>query len=203
MIQTQRSAGGLAALVAGTLALHIWLDLQDGMSVAGSIWDMLRYFTYWTNALVGATLLWVASGRSIPASALSCLLMSMALVSSVYYLVLYKPDRYEGLDVLVDWMLHTVIPFGLLGFWLRFVDKSKLAFRQTLFWQFYPVFYCIYVLIRGQLDGTYPYGFLRPPEIGWDLVIRNIAVLSVVFIITGLGIVSIGGALSRKQPFNN
>lgn len=196
---TRLAASLIFAAIAATLALRIWLNMQDnGNTLLQALWSIFRYFTNWTNALAGLAMLWVALGARVPVSAISCLLMCMALVSGVYYGVLYGITQYEGLDILVDWMLHTVNPLGVLIFWLFFVNKSELRFGHTAYWQLYPIGYCAYALIRGLLDGVYPYPFIRPSEIGWLLVVRNIAILSAVFIPTGLLVVALGRWLDRR-----
>ncbi|MEL6234396.1 MAG: Pr6Pr family membrane protein [Pseudomonadota bacterium] len=192
-------AAGLAAAALGTLALRIGLNMENrGQDLGQAIWGVLRFFTIWTNALIGLAMLWVALGRRLGASPVSCLAMSIGMVSAVYYAALYHLTRFTGIDVVIDAMMHAVIPLGLIAYWLAFVDKSALRYRDALVWQLYPIAYCAFALIRGEVEGRYPYPFIRPPQIGWPAVILNIAVLAAVFVLAGLAVVALGRWMARR-----
>jgi hypothetical protein len=200
MTGARGSAAILALLVGLTIALRVHLNMAEhGHDVAQALWRIFRFFTLWTNALAGLLMLLVALRVRVSASALSCLTMSMVLVSGVYYALLYEAGANTGLDNLVDWMLHTVIPLGLLLFWLVVLDKRALRWRDAALWQLYPLIYCIYALLRAQIDGIYPYGFIDPTKIGWGPVVRNIAALALVFVATGLAVVALGRRLGEGR----
>lgn len=189
-------AVALAALV--TVATRVNLNMAEHDRTAPeALWAIMRFFTLWTNTLVGLVMGWIALGRRVPVSFLSCLMMAMILVSGVYYGLLFKPGANTGLDHVVDVMLHTVIPLATAVYWLVFPDKSGLRYGDTPWWQLYPIIYCVYALVRGLADGTYPYGFINPDLNGWMIVGRNIVLLALVFVACGLGLVALGRRLSR------
>lgn len=191
-------AGMLAIAALGTMVVRVQLNMAEhDRSVAEAIWAVMRYFTHWTNSLVGVAMALIALGRRVSASFLSCLMMAMILVSGVYYGLLYEPGANSGIEHVVDVMLHTVVPLATAVYWLVFLDKSGLRYGQTPWWQIYPVVYCVYALGRGMLDGTYPYGFINPDLHGWTVVARNIVLLALVFVGCGLGLVALGRRLSR------
>ena len=45
----------------------------------------------------------------------------------------------------------------------------------------YPLFYCIYTMIRGGMTGWYPYPFLDADALGYPRVLMNIGGMIVVF----------------------
>jgi hypothetical protein len=64
-------------------------------------------------------------------------------------------------------MLHTVIPVLYAVYWLGFAPKAGLAYRVVPLWLTYPLVYCGYALLRGEVDGIYPYPFLDVGRRGW------------------------------------
>lgn len=200
-VSTARVAAAVLALVVAlTIAARLGLTMSNwGRSFGEALWGSLRFFTIWTNILIGFAMLWIAFGRRLSAAVLSCLTMSIGMVSLIYYALLFRLTNMRGADAVVDVMLHAVIPLGLLAYWLALVDKSRLRFRDTLLWQLYPLTYCVYALIRGTIEGFYPYPFLRPTQIGWPAVLVNIALLAAVFVTAGLAVVALGRWLDRRR----
>jgi hypothetical protein len=95
-------------------------------------------------------------------------------------------------------LLHRVTPVLLPAFWLIFVPKGRLKLADPLLWTLYPLAYLVYVLVRGHLDGRYPYPFLDVSRIGWDRMTINAAVIGAGFLATGVFVVAVDRMLGRR-----
>jgi hypothetical protein len=69
--------------------------------------------------------------------------------------------------------------------------KGPLRWSDPLVWGIYPTVYFIYVLVRGEVIGSYPYGFIDVNSIGYPKTLVNAVGLLLIFVILGLGIVVI------------
>ncbi|MCR8547864.1 Pr6Pr family membrane protein [Salipiger sp. P9] len=149
-----------------------------------TLWRLARYFTILTNALVAGTFLWMALGNRMAAAAwLGGLALWIGIVGVVYHLLLAKP--LTGLDALADLGLHTVTPVLTVLFWVFAAPKHGLRFKTALVWMLWPLAYVGYALLRGQIEGIYPYFFVDPTQIGWAGVLRWSGILCVGFVSAG------------------
>ncbi len=197
----RRSAAALIALgVFATIALRIWLRMaDDGEAFFEAVWGMYRFFTIWTNTLIGFACAAIAIGRPKSSQSLSGLLLSIIIVAVVYHALLAQLNTFTGLDALVDNMLHTVIPFAFAGFWLLFVEKSELRFASVLSWLILPFVYCLYAMGRAQFDGVYPYFFLNLADLGPMRTGVNVIGLLIAFSCVGAAIVVSAKLLVRFE----
>jgi hypothetical protein len=83
--------------------------------------------------------------------------------------------------MVVDELLHSVIPVLVLVFWFIFGRSSSLPLRKIPLWLIYPLIYLIYVLIRGYFSGFYPYPFINVTSLGLEKVLINSLVMTVLF----------------------
>ena len=83
------SAALIAVAVFATLALRIWLRMtQDEESVVEAVWGMYRYYTIWTNTLIGVVCTTVALGRAVRPQTLGNMFLSIIIVAAVYHALL-------------------------------------------------------------------------------------------------------------------
>jgi hypothetical protein len=54
----------------------------------------------------------------------------------------------------------------------------------------YPAAYLVYVLMRGEVSGVYPYFFIDVRNLGYDGVLLNVAGMSALFIGAGVAFVA-------------
>lgn len=192
------SAGAIALLVLGALVLRIWLRMdQQDETLGQAIWALYRFFTIWTNTLVGVVAACVAIGQKPTASLQTGLLLSISIVAIVYHALLAKFNDYAGLDWVADHLVHTVIPLAYAVYWLMFVRKSQLRLSQLPYWLILPLVYCIFAMTRGALDGVYPYFFLNLADLGFARTALNVFGLLVAFAGIGAVLVFAGRALHR------
>lgn len=191
-------AAVIAVGVFGTIALRVWLRMSgDGETVTEALWGMYRFYTVWTNTLIGVACSAIAVGRATSPQVLSKLLLSIIIVAVVYHALLAHLNDFSGLDALVDTMLHTAIPLAFVGYWIVFVRKSELVFKDIAPWLILPFAYCIYAMARAQVDGVYPYFFLNLDDLGPFKTALNIGGLLIAFSVVGVGIIGMAKGLSR------
>ena len=187
------------------LAAQLYLIITNRTSLIPE--TILRYFSFYTiltNILIAycATSLWFSGGlrqdhffsRQIVLAALT---LYMTIVGLVYNLILRKTWNPQGLQLLTDELLHTVIPIAFLFFWLLFVSKNELKWKNILSWLIYPLIYIILILIRGKLSGFYPYPFIDVNKLGFSKVILHCGVLIIVFLVLSFLLVGIGKLMKK------
>ncbi|MFA8384897.1 MAG: Pr6Pr family membrane protein [Pelagibaca sp.] len=198
MILTRTAAAFLALGVFAAIATRILLRMDgDGESLSEAVWAMYRFYTIWTNTLIGLACGVVALGRRVSPQLFSNLLLSIIIVAAVYHALLAHLNEFTGLDAIVDALLHTVVPVGFGVFWVVFVPKADLRFADILPWLILPLVYCIYAMARAQVDGVYPYFFLNIDNLGLARTALNIVGLLIAFAGVGALIVLLARGLVR------
>lgn len=210
MANRSRFFSGCAALV-GWLALILQLGLTvqrvigNGGSIAGAVWLWLGYFTITTNLLAAAALSAWALG---PVGRISRYLrtpgvqsmtaMSIVIVGLIYNFILRGLWQPEGWSLVADVLLHDVMPLLFLLHWWRDVAKAALRVHQIGGWQLYPAGYLMYALVRGALDGWYPYPFIDVTTLGYARALINAAVVLLAFLAVAWTLVMLGHWQTRR-----
>lgn len=165
-------------------------------SAALTIWKMARYFTILTNALVLATYLKASVTNRAPGAAWGAAVTSWITITGVaYYALLYAPS--QGLGFWSDMGLHGAVPLGAVLWWLAFGDKHGVTVRAAARALLYPAGYLVYALVRGLIDGRFPYFFLDPSKVGWPGVFIWSAALCFAFFLVGLVLVGVARVTRR------
>lgn len=184
-------------VVLATLALRLVLNIEaTGNTLAEALWVIYRFFTVWTNTLIGMLCAWVCVTAKRAPRISAGLVLAISLVGIVYHILLAKLVDYSGLEALVDQSFHSVVPICFVLWWVFLEDKTTLRRADIGLWLAYPSVYCLYALARGTLDGIYPYPFLDAGKLGLAAVGVNALGLLAVF--------ALGGALilmvARLKP---
>lgn len=180
---------GVTLLAVITLVLQTAIDVQNGDKVLNAFWSQIRYFTnimvYWV-AIVFA--LMSIKRHWINQSLLAGTTVWIVLVGIVYHVLIAADHNPEGLDVLVNISQHTAIPIAVFLVWFFTAPKENLTYWGPVYWLACPALYVFYALVRGGIDGKYPYFFLNPDKIGWSGVLVYFLGLGLVFYLSGLAI---------------
>lgn len=187
------------------VVLQFWLMMVNRTKpLPEAILQFFSYFTILTNIIVSLyyTLMlspakrnsWI--GRATTATAIAVYIL---VVGVVYNLVLRQLWAPQGWQKAVDELLHSVNPLYFLLYWLVFVPKSNLKWKNVFPWLVYPFVYCVYILIRGALTDLYPYPFIDAAQLGIGVVLLNCTVLFVVFLGLSLLFVGIAKALTARR----
>jgi hypothetical protein len=192
----------LAALAWFGLLLQFFITLQSniqsGHGVVRGIVIFLGYFTILTNLVVCLALTLPLLAPSTPAGRFFArsdvnagVATSIVFVGLAYYFLLRNVWNPQGLSLLANAILHYVTPALFLIYWWFAFPKGALRWSYPLIWSIYPTAYMAYVLIRGEIIGHYPYGFIDPSAIGYQRTMINAVGLLMVFIALGLILVAV------------
>lgn len=199
-------AGILAALGWSALILQFRLVLgvnaSAGIGVGETLVRFFSYFTILTNTLAAVVLTGVMLGHTrtflTRPKVQTAVAVYITVVCAVYFLILRHLWQPQGPQWLADTLLHYVMPALYVLFWLCFVRKDTLAWRDSLVWLVFPLAYLGAVLARGVPSKFYPYPFIDANELGYLEIAKNSAVLFAAFLLAGLLYVAVSRFLRRK-----
>lgn len=123
-------------------------------------------------------------------------------VTFIVFAVLLR-DLQEQLQTNVVWVdsvLHRIMPVAVMADWLIEPPHGPIGFRRALVpWLVPPVAWTAFTLVRGAVDGWYPYPFLDPANGGYGTV----ALYAVGILVLFLGVVwlvaTVGSALRQRR----
>lgn len=161
------------------------------------------YFTILTNTLVA--LYFTSQISTIRAlkflknnASLTAITGFILIVGLVYQIVLRSIWQPSGFQMVIDELLHTVIPMYVLVYWFMFIIFEDLKPRLLFSWLLYPLIYFIVIMFRGSFSDFYPYPFVDATSIGYTKVFGNFLVLSVIVMIL-LSILYLLARFFKKQ----
>lgn len=195
--------------VIGWLAVlaQLYLILVNRVeSLPVTLLSFISYFTILTNILICLAFTNIAltsqdnykSFISSP-STLAAITVNIMIVAIVYNAVLRPVWNPQGLQRVVDELLHVLIPVLTLAYWLKFVPKAGLKWSAAFSWLIYPLVYFFFVLLRGELTGVYPYPFCNVRVFGYPQVFLNCLVIGALFVGIALLFIAFGRRLDRDR----
>ncbi|SES18064.1 hypothetical protein SAMN04487944_12226 [Gracilibacillus ureilyticus] len=126
-------------------------------------------FTIQSNLIVSLTFLFSSftllkrkDDDSLLAYFKNASVLFMAVCILTYHFLLASGGEYEGFRIITNFTLHYLIPILVFLNWLLFESKQKYRFRSILYWMIFPAIYTAVSLLRGLVDGFYPYFFFNP-----------------------------------------
>jgi hypothetical protein len=169
------------------------------VSVPGTFLRFFSYFTIDTNILVALcfTFIFLRSksrlGKSFSKpTTITALTVYITIVGIVYNTILRLTWNPQGLALVVDEILHTIVPVLFILFWVIFTPTEGLKYKHAFSWLIYPLVYMLYTVIHGAITKFYPYMFVDVTRHGYGKVASNaglilfaIFVLSLILIATG------------------
>lgn len=181
--------GALTAWLAVLLQLYL-IIVNRQASVGETIVRFFSFFTILTNILVALcfTSLLLPSRSALSRffskpKVLSAVTVYITVVGIVYNIILRFIWAPQGLQMIVDELLHTVIPILFVLYWSLFVPKEDLKWKDAFAWLIYPAGYLIFILFRGAFSGFYPYPFVHVTELGYKKVFINCIFLFITFLV--------------------
>jgi len=180
------------------LAVRLYLRVQQSDGALAAISYLAQFFTILTNAITLLLMVWIALGRPVSSRIVKAVIIAIVCVGVIYHALLAHLVSLNGLDLWADHGTHTFVPI-LSGLWWIFVaPKPEFRWVDIGLWILWPVVYCIYILVRANYSGFYPYPFLNVPEIGWNGLLVNVAGLLVGFIVVGFLLTGAGRLLGAE-----
>jgi hypothetical protein len=199
-----------SAAIAATGWVAIWLQFYLILvnridSIGETIVQFFSFFTILTNILVAVCFSALVAGSGSPGFSFfsqpkvqTAICAYIIFVALIYHALLSHIWDPHGLQLVVDQLLHSLVPAFSVVFWFLFTVKSTLRWKYTLSWLFYPLAYLVYILIRGALTGAYPYPFINVVDLGYFRVLWNSGALMIAFLLLSLLLVALGKAIGRK-----
>ena len=183
----------ILGMCAGWFAVlaQLYLMLQNRETgVVESLVRFVSYFTILTNTLVAlffTTRIFAADQKRQTLfhqkTTPMALTVFIVVVGLVYQLVLRDIWNPTGLQMVVDELLHTIIPAFMYVYWLLFCARTAITWKQLSKWLLYPLGYFVFVMVRGHFSGFYPYPFFNVTKLGWGATALNVGLL---FLLMGL-----------------
>jgi hypothetical protein len=143
--------------------------------------------------LIATRLAWSPRGILGRAGTLAAAAVYIVVVGLIYALLLRSLWAPTGLHKLADAILHALIPVLFVLWWLLYAPKQGLRWSEPLRWLAYPLAYFAFSVVLGTLTGRYLYPFADLSNLGTVRVLRNAALLLLLF--WGLGMTAV--ALAR------
>ena len=199
----------LLLAIVGWFALigQFYLIIISKQASVGEI--IIRYFTFFTiltNILIAvastAILFAPRSGWGkffSKVTTLTAITVNIVIVGATYNAILRYIWNPQGLQRVVDELLHLIIPILFVLFWLIFVPKGRLKWGNIWLWTLYPLAYLAVILIRGALSGYYPYPFVDVTKLGYPQALLNCLGIAVAFIILSIIFIGIDKLMRRRS----
>lgn len=194
-----RIAFGLLILVAMITMIRFLVD-------EGSF-NALNFFTFFTilsNLLAMGVLL--EGGRrmltgtpSIPDMIRGAAVVYMTVTYIVFAVLLRGlEEELQTHLAWVDSVFHRVAPIVLMLGWVVDPPKERIPFRRALWWLAFPLIWVVFTMIRGAIDGRYPYPFLDPANGGYGIVFVYIVAITLLFVFV-CWVVAAAGSILRSR----
>lgn len=186
------------------LIAQFYISMQNNIVPADEL--IIRYFSYFTiltNILVALCFTSILLGQVrgsffTKPDTLTATAVYITVVALIYNLILRFTWEPKGLQLIVDELLHLIVPILFVVYWFLFVPKDSLKWTGTFSWLIYPFIYLMFILFRGAASGFYPYPFVDVAKYGYGTVFVNCFYVLLVFL--GLSFLSvwIGGRFKKR-----
>jgi hypothetical protein len=179
---------------------------QSVVGIQAGVFDPTRFFAYFTiqsnligiAALVAALL---AKGRRSKGVELLRGAAAAYLTVTFVVVIVLLSNIDVGLQLQwVDFVLHKLFPVVVVADWLLDPPHHRLATRDALIWLVYPTVWTVLTVIRGAVDGWYPYPFLNPANGGYGQVVVTVAAVTVGFFVIAALYVWLGNRRAGPGP---
>jgi hypothetical protein len=193
---------GFGLLIAAAIAFMISVLVEEGA------FNPLNFFTFFTilsNLLAMGVLLesgrrQLAGSPPVPDMWRGAAVVYMTVTYLVFAVLLR--DAQEQLQTHVPWVdsvLHRVAPIAIMADWLIDPPHQPIAFRRGLTWLGFPVAWTAFTVVRGAIDGRYPYPFLDPANGGYGVVALYVVAILVLLLAVTWVVATVGTALRARR----
>jgi hypothetical protein len=195
---------GFGTLVLAAVVFMIWTLVNEG---AFNALNFFTFFTILSNLLAAGVFLeggrrQLAGARPVPDLWRGAAVVYMT-VTYIVFAVLLR-DLQEDLNTHVAWVdsvLHRLMPIAVMADWLIDPPGAAITFRRALVWLGFPLAWTAFTLIRGAIDGRYPYPFLDPANGGYGVVaLYCIGIFGLFVVIAWLTALAGSALRDRRSP---
>lgn len=177
--------------------------------VRAEVFDPTRFFLFFTvlsNLVAAGVFLEGGRRRLTSAPPVPDLWRGAAVVfmtvTFVVFAVLLRglQEQLQTNIVWVDTVLHRVMPVAVMVDWLVAPPRRRLTLRTVLLpWLLPPLLWAVFTLVRGALDGWYPYPFLDPANGGYGAVAAYVVGIVALFLGVAAVVTVAGNALRERR----
>ena len=166
------------------------------------------YFTVDTNILVALSFTFIALNSNSnlarffrKASTVTAITAYIIIVGITYNVFLRSTWNPQGLQKLVDELLHSVVPIMYVIFWVAFVFAKQLKWKNAFPWLIYPIVYMAYAIILGAVTNYYPYPFVNVNELGYNKALLNAALVLLTLFLLSLALITTGKIMKNFDGY--
>lgn len=123
----------------------------------------------------------------------SAVLVYITIVFAGYHFLLADLFHHQGLNYWVDMSLHYFIPLLYAVYWLFLCSKTELHFRMIGRWLIFPSVYLVFSMLRGTIDGYYPYPFLNYEKVGASVFFVSVGFLVFGYVLCSALVIFVNG----------
>ncbi|PSR62204.1 hypothetical protein C8258_25200 [Nocardia sp. MDA0666] len=190
----------IAVGVLGIVAL-LWIPIRAHGSPAFSLGNYLGYFTIHSN--IAGVLVLLGGGLLDPAARRWQVVRGAAtlylLITAVIYAVLLANIDVMLTDKWINDTLHRVLPIVVVADWILVSARLRVSAALIGGWLSYPILYCGYSLIRGEIVDWYPYPFLDPRVQGYPSLLIGVVMLAAVITLLAIAVAWLGSLHHRRD----
>lgn len=201
----------VALFAAAGVLLHYAVVLGHSGEVAVRTLRFFSYFTILTNMLVAASALGIALGRGRWAEMAmrpawrTAVTLDILVVALIYHLLLRNVTLPGAIGWTANVLVHQLSPAAWILSWVAFPphgsgESGAIERTAPLRWLLYPLGFGAWTLVHGAIGGWYPYPFMDVARFGYPAVLRNMAMIALLFAALGYGLRWIDGRLGRRRP---
>jgi len=206
--RTAQAAQTAHALTAALAILGILLHLVIVFGHPGEIgWRLVRlfsFFTILTNLLVAVA----AAGLALPRGRLhdwaarpasrAAVTLHILVVALIFHALLRNMVQPGLLGWWGNMLVHQLAPAAWTTCWLAFPAHGGIDRAAPLRWLIYPLLFAGWTLLHGAPSGWYPYPFMDVAQLGYPAVLRNLALIGLVFLALGYALRWLDGRLDAR-----
>jgi hypothetical protein len=192
----------LRITIAVIVFIAIGVEFHD--KAAGSSFDAGHFFSFFTivcNVFGALVLLATATGyprnehrRDVLRGAAT---LCLTIVGVVFSILLAGLE--SAMLVWTNAVVHYVMPVAIVLDWCIDPPRTRLTFRDVLWWLALPVVYIAYTLIRGPIVKWYPYPFFDVAKIGYGAVSAYLVAIAVFALVVSGALAEIANRRAARR----
>ena len=196
-------SGALLGWFAVITQLYLMIE-NRAVSIPGTLFRFFAFFTIDTNIIVALCFTFIFLGSKYPlgrffakASTITAITVYITIVGIVYNVILRSIWDPQGMQKIVDELLHSVIPALFIISWLIYVPIEQLKWKNAFPWLIFPIIYMIYALIHGSITKWYPYPFVDVNKLGYNKALLNAGGILLVIFLLSLALIGTGKLMKK------
>lgn len=179
-----------------------------GVSVQIGLWNgkftgqQLLYYTILSNIIVGSFYIIIQfysrfeKNKYFLSGNIQGAITLMILITGLVYHIVLHPQESNltsySIDKFSNFLLHTYVPLAVFIDWIVFVHVRNVQKLKPLYWLIIPLGYWILAIVYASFeipfiltDSYYAYSFIDIDRLGFNKVIFNALLCSVLFFFIG------------------